>query len=151
MRFILLLLAIFPLLASAQNVETEHFLIHLPDELKVQNDNLRRILAFGPNQMPFVSIEYGAGIAEQFGRISEEINQKLVGFDSELVQGECGVDCISMTGATVVNTDEDDIYLHYYLAKSKTINFVISIASTTQIEGGELDVSNIAIQMLSGK
>ena len=71
--------------------------------------------------------------------------------NKELVQGECGVDCISMTGAAVVNTDEDDIYLHYYLAKSKTINFVISIASTTQIEGGELDVSNIAIQMLSGK
>ncbi|MCQ8818914.1 hypothetical protein NQT65_01655 [Pseudoalteromonas agarivorans] len=151
MRFIILVLALFPLFTNAQNVKTEHFLIQLPDELKVQNDNLRRILAFGPNQMPFVSIEYGTGIAEQFERISEEINQKLVEFDSELVQGECGVGCISMTGAAVANTDEDDIYLYYYLAKSKTINFVISVASTTQIEGGELDVINIAKQMLSGK
>lgn len=151
MRFLILLLALFPLFSNAQKVETEHFLINLPDGLKVQNDNLRRILAFGPNQIPFVVIEYGAGIGEQFEGISDEVNQKLISLNSELIKGQCGEGCLSMTGSARASTDENDIYLYYFLVKSEAINFVISVASTTQVENGALDVSNIAKQMLSGK
>jgi hypothetical protein len=149
MRFFFLFFVFLPLLANAQKVETKSFTIQLPDELKVQNDNLRRVLAFGPNMMPFVSIEYGEKIGEQFDIISKEVSQKLLSLDSELTQVDCGNDCLGKMGSAISNSDGNTFYVYYYLVKSEKINFIVSVASPILIEKGQLEVNNIAKQLLS--
>ncbi|MCX7555215.1 hypothetical protein OS175_15195 [Marinicella sp. S1101] len=150
-RYFLLIFTIVPFSVNAQRIETEFFSIDLPEELHVENDNLRRIIASGPSMKPFVVIEYGKGITEQYQSISEDTSEMLEELGYELLESNCGTDCVSLTGNAVEEIDEGSIFVYIYMAKSKKISFVIVIGSPTAIDSGKLEITNIANQILLGK
>jgi hypothetical protein len=148
MRFTLAFLIFLSPLSIAQKVKTESFTINLPDKLKVQTDKIRRILAFGQKRNPFINIEFGKGVNEQYSEIVSRVNDTLAPMGGSLSPKSCGDGCEAMYGKAQVINDGLTLYSYFYLVKSNKQSFIISVASQTIIESGELEVTNIAKQIL---
>ncbi|MEL0639536.1 hypothetical protein V6260_02820 [Pseudoalteromonas aliena] len=148
MRFTLAFLIFLSPFSVAQEVKTESFTINLPDKLKVQTDKVRRILAFGPKHNPFISIEFGKGVNEQYSDIALRVKDTLASMGGRLSPKSCGDGCEAMYGKAQVKNEGLTLYSYFYLVKSNKQSFIISVASQTKIESGELEVTNIAKQIL---
>jgi hypothetical protein len=152
MRYILLLLILISTQSNAQLVETKSFSITLPDELTVQTDKVSRILAFDKERNPFVNIEFGNGVYEQYSEIVSRVNETLVTMGSVLSPKECGDGCESMYAQAKVEKEHLTFYFYFYVVKSTKHSFIISIASQSAINSGDIEITGIAKQILqSGK
>jgi hypothetical protein len=148
MRHILLLLIFISTLSSAQLVETKSFSITLPDELTIQTDKVRRILAFGKQRNPFINIEFGNGVYEQYSEIVSRVNETLATMGSVLSPKECGDGCEGMYAQAKVKNEDLTLYSYFYVVKSTKHSFVISIASQSPINSSDIEITSIAKQIL---
>ena len=148
MRIILVFLMFLSSQSIAQEVKTESFTISLPDELKVETDRVRRILAFGKNKNPFINIEFGNGIREQYLDIVSRVNETLARMNSTLSKKDCGADCEAMYAEGQIKNESLTVYSYFYLVKAKTQSFIITIVSQEPINSGELEATNIGQQIL---
>jgi hypothetical protein len=148
MRIILVFLMLLSSHSIAQEVNTESFTISLPDELKIETDRVRRILAFGKNRTPFITIEFGNGIREQYLDIASRANETLARMNAALSKKECGTDCEAMYAEGRIKNESLTVYSYVYLVKSKMQSFIITIVSQEPINSGELEVTNIGQQIL---
>jgi hypothetical protein len=148
MRIILALLIFLSSQSIAQEVKTESFTISLPDNLKVQTDKVRRILAFGKDRNPFINIEFGNGIKEQYLDIVSRVNETLVPMGATLSKKECGAGCEGMFAEAQVKNKDLILYSYFYVVKSEHQSFIITVASQKAINSGELEITNIAKKIL---
>ena len=148
MRFILVLLIFLSSQSIAQEVKTESFTINLPDDLKVETDNVRRILAFGKDRNPFINIEFGKGVKEQYLDIVSRLNETLLPMGATLSKKECGSGCEGMFAQAQVKNKDLTFYSYFYVVKSEQQSFIITVASQEAINSGELEITNIAKQIL---
>lgn len=149
MHFTLFLIMFLSSLSVAKEVKTEAFTINLPDELTIQTDKIRRVLAFGKNNNPFISIEFGNGIKEQYFDIVANVNGILARMGSVLSPRKCGDDCEAMYAkGSIINDSSTTYYAYFYIVKSSKQNFIISASSQEPLNSGELEVINIAKQIL---
>ncbi|KPZ53402.1 MULTISPECIES: hypothetical protein [unclassified Pseudoalteromonas] len=149
MRFILAFLLLVPFASLAQNVKTDSFVISLPDNLTVQTDKVRRILAFGKKRNPFINIEFGYLVGEQFSEIVDSVNETLKPMKSVLSEVDCGSGCVGFSAESVSKQGDISLYSYFYLVKSKRQNFIIAMGAPEPITDENLKAANIAKQILN--
>ncbi|CAI3798962.1 hypothetical protein [Rheinheimera sp. MM224] len=148
MRRILILLLLFPVSVMAQKVKTDMFTIELPDHLQIQTNKVNRVLAFGKSNSPFINIEFGQGVKEQYSQIVDRVNETIKPMGSQLSAVKCGENCEAMYAEAQTEIENTVAYSYFYLVKSKHHSFIISVASKEPILDGELQAKIIGNKIL---
>lgn len=151
MKHLLILILLLPTLSSAGDVETKYFSLTLPDNFHVETDKSSRLLAFGgnsPRDLPFLSIEFGPRVTEQFSDILLRINQSLSGSGKSLEKIDCKGNCEAHYVEATQEMNEQSLTQIHYAVKSDKISFIISYG--TQNNSEKQFVLNIGEQILNG-
>lgn len=150
MKYLLALVSLLSLQVNAADWETDYFTVSLPEHFLVETDRDNRLLAFstrGPFKPPFLSIEFGERIV--LGDLKSEIDWLLKeNFGSKLASVDCKHDCDAYYFGGSTTVDGVETFVHYYLARTAGLSFVISFLGIESLEAGRKFVDEVGRQII---
>lgn len=150
MRILLIILLLLSNNVFAKEAKTDSFAINLPDNFHVETDKKSRLLAFGgkgPNDVPFLSIEFGKRVNPE--QVIERVNSSIKQLEKSLREEKCSPDCRAYYVELSTPVNNITAYRYHYIVQSEKLNFIILYGDKESLESGRKFVKEIATQILN--
>ncbi len=145
----LFLLITISLNIEAKEVQTDLFKITLPDAFHVETDKKRRLLAFGgsgPNDVPFLSIEFGKKFNST--QVIDNVNSSLKQFGKSLEEDSCTHSCQAYFVEMEMEVENETLYRYHLVVRSERIGFIISYGDKRSLESGREFIKALGQEIL---
>lgn len=152
MKIIAIVLFLMPSLVLAGSVETKYFKLNLPDNYQAETNKRSKLIAFGgksPRDLPFLDIEFGPRLTEQFPQVISRLNKSIISEGKSLEKIDCAADnCEAYYVEFSQNLNGRPVTRIHYAVKSEQLSFIISLGTTQ--ENGKEFVLDLGTQVMNG-